>query len=58
MSFVVGKGRRSKSVLTIPEWASAACLWGRLRANNRRGDGERKVGHTGAWERTLSITIL
>jgi hypothetical protein len=49
--------RRRKPVLTKPERASAASLWGRLRANNRREGEGGKVRNAGAQERNLSITI-
>jgi hypothetical protein len=55
----VGRRRRSKLELTIPERASAAAasLQGRLRENNRRGGGGRKARNTRSRERNLSITI-
>jgi hypothetical protein len=37
--------------------AAAASLWGRLRANNRRGGGGGKARSTRVRERNLSITI-
>jgi hypothetical protein len=51
--------RRSKFVLTISKraLAKAVSLRGRLRANNRRGDGENKERNNGAQERNLSIGI-
>jgi hypothetical protein len=55
----MGRSRRRKSVLTIPERASAeaASLRGRLMANNGMGGGGGKARRTRARERNLSITM-
>jgi hypothetical protein len=59
LSSVLSMTRRSKSVITISKRALAVAvsLRGRLRANNRRGDGGNKERNNGAQERNLSIAI-